>query len=43
MTAGLPLLRRACTALAAVVVAAGCGHTESLRVASVPTLPPPTP
>lgn len=43
MTSGLPLLRRACTALAAVLVAAGCGHTESLRVASVPTLPPPTP
>lgn len=39
----LPLLRRACTVAATVCVLAGCGHTESLHVASVPTLPPPTP
>ena len=29
--------------LAAVAVLAGCGRTESLTVATVPTLPPPTP
>ncbi len=35
--------RRACTALAAVLLLAGCGHPESLTVTTVPTLPPPTP
>jgi polar amino acid transport system substrate-binding protein len=39
----LPILRRAGTVLATVVALAGCGHTESLTVASAPTLPPPTP
>jgi polar amino acid transport system substrate-binding protein len=35
--------RRVCSVLAASIVLAGCGHTESLTVATVPTLPPPTP
>ena len=39
----LRMLRRACTVAATVVALAGCGHTESLQVASAPTLPPPTP
>ncbi|HZE18023.1 MAG TPA: glutamate ABC transporter substrate-binding protein [Mycobacterium sp.] len=41
--ARLPRVRRACGVLATTIVVAGCGHTESLTVASVPTLPPPTP
>lgn len=36
-------VRRVCGALAAAVVLAGCSHTESLTVATVPTLPPPSP
>ncbi|OMC14702.1 MULTISPECIES: glutamate ABC transporter substrate-binding protein [unclassified Mycobacterium] len=36
-------VRRVCGALAAAVVVAGCSHTESLTVATVPTLPPPSP
>jgi polar amino acid transport system substrate-binding protein len=39
----LPRIRRACAVLATAVVLAGCGHTESLTVATAPTLPPPTP
>ncbi|OBA59225.1 ABC transporter substrate-binding protein [Mycobacterium sp. 1100029.7] len=39
----LPRTRRACAALAAAIVLAGCGRTESLTVATAPTLPPPTP
>lgn len=39
----LPAIRGASALLAAAVVLAGCGHTESLIVATVPTLPPPTP
>jgi len=42
----LPGFRQASSylgALAATVVLAGCGHSESLTVATVPTLPPPTP
>jgi polar amino acid transport system substrate-binding protein len=38
--ARIPLL---CTALAAVMVLAGCGHPASVVTATVPTLPPPTP
>jgi polar amino acid transport system substrate-binding protein len=38
-----PRLRRVCSVLATSIVLAGCGHTESLTVATVPTLPPPTP
>jgi polar amino acid transport system substrate-binding protein len=36
-------VRRMCGALAASIVVAGCSHTESLTVATVPTLPPPSP
>ncbi|OMC53436.1 ABC transporter substrate-binding protein [Mycobacterium sp. IS-2888] len=36
-------VRLVCGALAAAVVLAGCSHTESLTVATVPTLPPPSP
>ncbi|OMC42494.1 glutamate ABC transporter substrate-binding protein [Mycobacterium sp. IS-1264] len=36
-------VRRVCGAVAAAVVLAGCSHTESLTVATVPTLPPPSP
>ncbi|HZC52381.1 MAG TPA: glutamate ABC transporter substrate-binding protein [Mycobacterium sp.] len=36
-------VRRVCGALAASIVVAGCSHTESLTVATVPTLPPPSP
>ncbi|MCV7409791.1 ABC transporter substrate-binding protein [Mycobacterium florentinum] len=39
----LPRIRRACAVLATAMVLAGCGHTESLTVATAPTLPPPTP
>jgi len=39
----LPRLRRVCRVLATAVVLAGCSHTESLTVATAPTLPPPTP
>ena len=38
-----PRIRRACGALAAAMLLAGCSHAESLKVATVPTLPPPTP
>jgi polar amino acid transport system substrate-binding protein len=40
------LPRGVCSALATAITAmtlAGCGHTESLTAATVPTLPPPTP
>jgi polar amino acid transport system substrate-binding protein len=40
MTRTIPLL---CAALAAVTVLAGCGYAGSMVVATVPTLPPPTP
>ncbi|OBI21978.1 ABC transporter substrate-binding protein [Mycobacterium sp. E2327] len=40
---GVPVIRRWLGALAAVGLLAGCGHTETLTVATVPTLPPPTP
>src|SRR5689334_17101363 len=43
MMTRLHLLRRVCGALAAAVVVAGCSHTESLTVATAPTLPPPSP
>ena len=36
-------LRHACVVLAASILLAGCSHTESLKVAAIPTLPPPTP
>lgn len=39
----LPRVRRVCGVLATAIVVAGCGHTESLTVVSVPTLPLPTP
>jgi polar amino acid transport system substrate-binding protein len=39
----LPRVRRVCGVLATSIVLAGCSHTESLTVATVPTLPPPTP
>jgi polar amino acid transport system substrate-binding protein len=39
----LPRVRRAGAVLAAAIVLAGCGQTESLTVATAPTLPPPTP
>ena len=39
----LPRVRRAGILLATAIVLAGCGHTESLTVATGPTLPPPTP
>ena len=39
----LPRIRRVNILLAVAVVLAGCSHTESLTVATVPTLPPPTP
>ncbi len=39
----LPRIRRACAVLATAIVLAGCGRTESLTVATAPTLPPPTP
>jgi polar amino acid transport system substrate-binding protein len=35
--------RRACSVLAATILLAGCGRTETLTVLAVPTLPPPTP
>ncbi|WP_144205940.1 glutamate ABC transporter substrate-binding protein [Mycobacterium tilburgii] len=41
-----PRTRRACAylgPLAAAMLLASCGHTESLTVATAPTLPPPTP
>lgn len=38
-----PRLRRALAAAITALTVAGCGHTESLMVATVPTLPPPTP
>ncbi|HKI43168.1 MAG TPA: ABC transporter substrate-binding protein, partial [Mycobacterium sp.] len=34
---------RVLAGLTIVAVLAGCGHPESLTVATVPTLPPPTP
>jgi polar amino acid transport system substrate-binding protein len=34
---------RACAMLATAIVLASCGRTESLTVATAPTLPPPTP
>jgi polar amino acid transport system substrate-binding protein len=43
MMAGVARIRRAGAVLAAVGLLAGCGHTETLTVATVPTLPPPTP
>ncbi len=42
----LPILRRASTSLgvlALVIVLAGCGHSEPLKVEATPTLPLPTP
>ena len=36
-------LRRTCAVLAASIALAGCSHTESLKAAAIPTLPPPTP
>jgi polar amino acid transport system substrate-binding protein len=39
----LPRICRACALLATAIVLAGCGRTESLTVATAPTLPPPTP
>ncbi|CQD05042.1 glutamine-binding protein [Mycobacterium lentiflavum] len=39
----LPRIRRASAVLATAIVLAGCGHTETLTVATAPTLPPPTP
>ncbi|WAC91066.1 glutamate ABC transporter substrate-binding protein [Mycobacterium sp. Aquia_213] len=39
----LPRIRRASAVLGTAIVLAGCGHTESLTVATAPTLPPPTP
>jgi polar amino acid transport system substrate-binding protein len=36
-------MRKACGVFAAALLLAGCGHAESLKVAAVPTLPPPTP
>jgi polar amino acid transport system substrate-binding protein len=43
----LPGTRRACALLGAAILlaflVAGCDHTEPLKVATVPTLPPPTP
>jgi polar amino acid transport system substrate-binding protein len=39
----LPGIRRVCSVLATSIVLAGCSHTESLRVTTAPTLPPPTP
>ena len=39
----MPRIRRAGSLLAAAIVLAGCGHSESLTTANVPTLPPPTP
>jgi polar amino acid transport system substrate-binding protein len=39
----LPRVRRVCSVLATSIVLAGCSHTESLTVATAPTLPPPTP
>jgi polar amino acid transport system substrate-binding protein len=39
----VPRLWRAGSVLATAILLAGCGHTESLTVAAVPTLPPPTP
>ena len=44
-----PGIRRACsvltvlTVLTVSILLAGCSHTETLKVAAVPTLPPPTP
>ena len=46
MMTRLPRTRRACGVLAVLATAitlAGCAHQESLRVATVPTLPPPVP
>jgi polar amino acid transport system substrate-binding protein len=39
----LPRIRRVCSVLATSIALAGCSHTESLTVATAPTLPPPTP
>ena len=39
----LPRIRRVCGVLTTSIVLAGCSHTESLTVTTVPTLPPPTP
>jgi polar amino acid transport system substrate-binding protein len=39
----LSRIRRAGAVLATAIVLAGCGRTESLTVATAPTLPPPTP
>jgi polar amino acid transport system substrate-binding protein len=39
----LPRICRACAVLATAIMLAGCGRTESLTVATAPTLPPPTP
>jgi polar amino acid transport system substrate-binding protein len=39
----LPRVRQVCSVLATSIVLAGCSHTESLTVATAPTLPPPTP
>ncbi|CDO86723.1 ABC transporter substrate-binding protein [Mycobacterium triplex] len=38
-----PRIRRAAAVFGAAIVLAGCGHTETLTVATAPTLPPPTP
>jgi polar amino acid transport system substrate-binding protein len=39
----LPRVRRVCSVLATSIALAACSHTEALTVATVPTLPPPTP
>ncbi|MDT5256094.1 MAG: polar amino acid transport system substrate-binding protein [Mycobacterium sp.] len=46
MMTRLPRIRRVASSLgvlATAIVLAGCSHTESLTVATAPTLPPPTP
>jgi polar amino acid transport system substrate-binding protein len=43
MMTRLPRVRRACSVLAAGIMLAGCAHPESLKMATVPTLPPPSP
>ena len=43
MTTPLARLWRTGAALATAALLAGCGHPESLPVATAPTLPPPTP
>ena len=49
MTTRPPRIRQACTVISVLtglvvsVLLAGCSHTESLKVAAVPTLPQPTP